>query len=1517
MGSEKGHIVVRVVQGVVVTLVLILLVGCLVFQIPVVQTSAAKAVAEIAGEKINGDISIGKVSFVFINRLVLKDVTVCGHGAPAPWGESDTCLYRNPGDTLGHIGKLAVTFSISDIIHKKLGVRRVVLVNGSFRLLTESPDRNSNLTRIFNLPLPEPDKEHKVFPDLFANDIKLTDCSFYLGNPYVENAKEPVPGQMLYNNLKIKNICAHFRDFRTIDGEINCRILDISANESSGAGIEKMTGVLHLGPRGSGMDDMYLKDLNGTVLQAEHLYFNYSSKEEIADWVNSVVMDVNFRETTFNFNSLRYFVPSMVNNNLTLNLKGGEVRGPVADIDARNLLVSLADGKTSVSVNAVLSGIPDMPNTVLNGTVKDTICAGDIPAILSRWSGKPAPASLYAIAEGRNIYQNLTFRGPFKDLGVSGTLKLNAGLIRHDVSISLFTPKGFGAGGTVEVDSLDLGIVLGNRMLGQTDFKLKGSLESGRHFYAGLEYFDIDRIGFKDYEYRDMSLSGELTDTASRLWFVSRDPNFRTNLEANAFSGNMGQSGRYSVIVDVPYVDFKELNLASGTGMSLLRGLKVNADVDYDGDKNALGRVGIADVSYQTTRGSVYLDSLSIVSASDSAGFDVELRSQYADLSYQGAEPLLWAVLRAKDIVIDRQFNGVIGGRSPDYEKAPEPGNSVLKLKTYKIWNLTNVLADGLYLADGTSLTMTLSDKDSLSLLLESGRIAKKNSYLKNVCLRMVAPDSVVNLNLTSSEIKAGNLCIKDNNLDVSLSDGLIDLDYKFLNSDRNSDRPMCLSTDVSLSRDENGFLNTGIGLDSAVVYLNGNKWILDPTNLSIGHNFIGTDGFMFHGSSASLKVNGNISENPDDEMRIELDSLDLSLANNLMTSNLTLGGILTGNLVVKDFYRKSTFMVNLDGTDISFYDNPLGHLKIMSEWDPSSERMNILVKSQYKEKAPLSLTGYYRHQDREVYINSSLDELSLLYAKPFLEGIVRIDGGDLSGDIIFHGSHGKYTLDSENARFHNFAFAPVYTEVPYLMNGGLNFTKSTIGFENVTIEDKKGSRALLTGSVSHDFLRDMKLDLRLNFKDLECLDIKEKDGAAFYGTATASGSVSVTGPVNDILIDAVVKTGDHTSINVPLSNTYAASSNDILVFKDYGEVEVDPYDSLMTTETANIQDKSKIRIKADATLYDDALVTVELDKNLGNIVECHGNARVNLDIDPSISKLDIGGLYTVTSGMARYSFAGIIARDFSIIEGSTINFRGPILNTQLEVGATYHTRTSVATLVADTSSVGTRQNVYASVGLKGNLADPTFHFDIQIPDLDPLTRGRVETAFSSEAKVQKQFMALMLTGSFIPDEQSGVTENSNILYSNVSEMISNHVNNIFRTLNVPLDVGLNYQRTRQKDMFDVNLSYQAFNNRLILNGSVGNGSRNQNWVGNFEAELKMDKRGKFRFSLFTRAADQYTNFIDNSQRNGFGFSFQDEFTRFREIFMSRKKKEAWELDQIEQAKRELLEEQTQKEGNE
>jgi hypothetical protein len=280
----------------------------------------------------------------------------------------------------------------------------------------------------------------------------------------------------------------------------------------------------------------------------------------------------------------------------------------------------------------------------------------------------------------------------------------------------------------------------------------------------------------------------------------------------------------------------------------------------------------------------------------------------------------------------------------------------------------------------------------------------------------------------------------------------------------------------------------------------------------------------------------------------------------------------------------------------------------------------------------------------------------------------------------------------------------------------------------------------------------------------------------------------------------------------------------------------------------------------------------------------------------------DINGDYNITSGNYKFVVLGLASRDFNILDGSSIRFRGDIWESEVDINATYRTKASLSTLISDTTSVANKRTVDCGIAISDKLSNPKLSFSIQIPDLDPMIKSRVESALSTEDKVQKQFLSLIISNNFLPDEQSGIVDNSSMLYSNVSEILANQLNNIFQKLDIPLDLGLNYQpNERGNDIFDVAVSTQLFNNRVVVNGNIGNrqytsNSSKNNVVGDIDIEIKLDRSGALRLNLFSHSADQYTNYLDDSQRNGVGLTYQTEFNSFgqlvKNIFTSKQKRQ-------------------------
>ena len=381
--------------------------------------------------------------------------------------------------------------------------------------------------------------------------------------------------------------------------------------------------------------------------------------------------------------------------------------------------------------------------------------------------------------------------------------------------------------------------------------------------------------------------------------------------------------------------------------------------------------------------------------------------------------------------------------------------------------------------------------------------------------------------------------------------------------------------------------------------------------------------------------------------------------------------------------------------------------------------------------------------------------------------------------------------------------------------------------------------------------------------------------------------------------VDAVTaKTGE---LHIPIRAAETADNSNLLTFTEIKkEVFIDPYDILVSRMEKESTAKNDFLVNLHINASPDVTAYVEIDKASGNVLSGRGNGTI--DIKASDDLFNINGEYTLTGGSYKFVALGLVNRDFEIQEGSSVTFNGDILERTLDIDALYKTKASLSTLIADTTSVANRRTVECGIQITDKLSNPRLAFTIDIPELDPTIKSRVESALSTEDKRQKQFLSILLSNSFLPDDQSGIFNNSTMLYSNVSEVMANQFNNILQKLDIPVDLGLNYQPNEKgNDVFDVAVSTQMFNNRVIVNGSVGNkqytsGNAQSDVVGDLDIEIKLDRSGAFRLNLFSHSADSYTNYLDNSQRNGVGLTYQAEFNSmkqfFKNVFSSKKKRQ-------------------------
>jgi hypothetical protein len=123
------------------------------------------------------------------------------------------------------------------------------------------------------------------------------------------------------------------------------------------------------------------------------------------------------------------------------------------------------------------------------------------------------------------------------------------------------------------------------------------------------------------------------------------------------------------------------------------------------------------------------------------------------------------------------------------------------------------------------------------------------------------------------------------------------------------------------------------------------------------------------------------------------------------------------------------------------------------------------------------------------------------------------------------------------------------------------------------------------------------------------------------------------------------------------------------------------------------------------------------------------------------------------------------------------------------------------------------------------------------------------------------------------------------------SELLSNQLSHWLSQISNEWDLGVNYRPGDEvsQDQVEVALSTQLLNDRVIINGNVGNNQQNletqtNDIVGDFDVEVKLNKSGKLRFKVFNRANDKLI-YKESLYTQGVGLFYREEFNTFSELF--------------------------------
>ena len=1465
-----------------------LLFACwILLQTPAAQTFMARKVVQSLESILNGRIEFSRIHIKPFTALVIKDVAVLDDEPVSDWQGKDL-------DTIARARSIVTTFSLKGLRNDgAIHIKRLSVKDGTFVLAKDG--RGSNIGRLVKKQ--DEQKEKKPFSLKFdADRVQIKNFRFRLVNRAGESPLRDYGIDWKNLDIAVQDLMAHDISFK--DGRIVGSVKNLQVSEKSGYRILALSGKATIEKGRTCVEDLHLTDRWSDISMNEYV-MEYSGIASFSNYMDEVPMTGKIVDSRVDMKSISYFAPSLRRMKSIVNLREADVRGPVKDLSIRNFSFSESFSGVSGTLDGSISGLPDIDRMTMDFRLGALGFTAEGLGQFIRGFAPKAALDLSRFAKGTRFHFSGDAKGTLNRLHAKGDVTSALGSIKAEVSIKDLINKGkaIGLGGNISTRNLNVGRLAGVKQIGETTLRGTMDMSLGKDQTSlRIDTLSVERLSVLGYDYSNINAAGTYSNNAFDGRIVCSDPNLNFLFQGLFTLSDKTRNGLYKFYASIGYADLHALRLDKREN-SKISG-RINANYMNISRGDLIGDLDILGLTLENDNGWHEIGDICVKSHSNDNVNRINITSSFISGSYVGTKPFTGLIKDAQALTVQRELPALYNGNILEW-KGDEYD---LRLDVSDARDILSFLKPGLYIAQGTKVRLNATRDGDMTASVISPRVALGKNFLKDIDMRLDNRDSSLNVTMSCSSASVSGFNLLSDNFMFYAKDNGFGAGFTYDNGTETANKGELYLTG-KISRSDDGKLTVNAKTLPSFIWYDDTAWNVSESAICLKGGDVRIDNLCANSSGQSIKVNGGYSSTRNDTLSVNLMRFDLRLLNKFLGDNFGIAGLATGNAIIYSPWESNAgLMMRLVSDSTEVAGRRMGTFRFASSLDDG--KMHVIARNDIDGKRTMNVTGDYILKDHKIDAVADFDGLDAGYLAPVLESVFSEIGGAISGRVMANGTLDSLALSSEGTRFDNVLLKVGFTKVPYYVSGPFSVTDHGLFFDEVSIQDRFDGTGTITGGLLYDHMKDFRMDTRIKMRGIEAIDMTEGDNQAFYGNIFASGDVLVKGPFESILLDVNARTDKNGRIHIPVDNASNDGKNDLLTFKEaFKEVYIDPYEAMMNNMSARSGKGSDFGLKLRVNATQGTEAYVEIDRAAGNVLNGRGQGTIDIEVRPARDLFTINGDYTLRSGDFHFNAMDIAKRDFTISEGSTVRFNGDVMDSDLDIKGIYSTKASVATLIADTTAISARRVVNCGIGVSGKLREPKLSFSIEVPDLDPTTKSRVESALNTEDKVQRQFLSLLISGSFMPDEQSGVVNNTNMLFSNVAEIMAGQLNNMLQKLDIPLDLGLNYQSSESgTNIFDVAVSTQLFNNRVIVNGNVGNrehtssSSSEGDVVGNLDIEIKLDKSGQLRMNLFSHSADDYTSYLDNTQRNGVGIAYQREFNTFREffrnLFTGRKKRE-------------------------
>jgi TamB, inner membrane protein subunit of TAM complex len=675
-------------------------------------------------------------------------------------------------------------------------------------------------------------------------------------------------------------------------------------------------------------------------------------------------------------------------------------------------------------------------------------------------------------------------------------------------------------------------------------------------------------------------------------------------------------------------------------------------------------------------------------------------------------------------------------------------------------------------------------------------------------------------------------------------------------------------------------------------------QWdIKKPSSIQYRKDYISIQDFLFERQDQFISLDGLVSDRDEDKLTVKIRHLQLDDFAPILQSSVDLKGELNGFGKISTPFTNISFTGDASIKDLFIDNEEIGDLYVQSNWEKGAESIGLNGDLNYKKHKTFAFEGLY-HLDRKKDIldfNLVFDKTDIQFTNAFMDPQVISDiAGTLTGEIQVKGTpespqlSGAVDLDGGTAKVGILG-------VKFKTSGEIYCDEFGFYMDNLPIYDEENNAGSLVGSIYHDNFVDWNFDLSFNLEDdavnkdpivpwkvlpldrFLVMNTEYKEGDYYYGKAYMTGYANIFGYTDHLEITVDAETQKGTAINFPM---YGASE----ISNEESFIRFTPADSSITLLAPEL-DFTGVDLNLNFDVTPDAKLKIIFDENIGDEISADGTGRMSMKVD-NLGDISLDGTYTVNQGV--YNFAmGPVKQNFFIEEGGAITWTGDPYNANLDIRSFYKVKASLSEISVDQlgNAGNTNQEVFCYLDITETLLTPAIAFDIDAPRADESGKALINRIKSDPEELNRQFFSLLLWKRFQPLKGS-----TNAAGGAAFDLATNQINSMLSQLSQSYKLAVNLDADATGDKtYEVGLSKEFLDNRLILSGSFGLESQSQSTntqgqnflIGDVNLEYLLNEEGTFRVNVFNES-NQNNVIQDNNQglfKQGVGLHYQEDFT--------------------------------------